>query len=83
MIAQGISIGEYMDRIDRLLNKAKPKPTICEILAKDNPYLGKTEADLLNYLSRDNYRAPDMHTTAWSKFMYALMYARSAGALQE
>lgn len=72
-----------MDRIDRLLNKAKPKLTICEQLATDNPYIGKTDAELLDYLSGDNYRAPEMRTTAWNKFIYALIHSRTTGRLKE
>ena len=64
-----------MDRITKLLNKAKPKRTLSEWLEKDNPYLGKTDAALLEYLDGNNYRAPEMHTVAWEKFMYALIHA--------
>ncbi len=83
MIAQDISIGEYMDKIDRLIEKATSKTRLFDRLETDNPYLGKTDAELLDYLSGENYRAPDMRTTAWSKFIYALMHARSTGGLKE
>lgn len=72
-----------MDKIDRLMRKIKPGPTICERLEKDNPYLGKTDAELLGYLSGDNYRAPDMHTTAWDKFIHALMHAPHEDTIHE
>ena len=71
MIAQGISIGEDMNKIDRLIEKAMGRTR----LEDDDPYLGKTDAELLDYLSGENYRAPAMHTLEWSKFMYALIHA--------
>lgn len=83
MIAQGISIGEDMSKIDRLIEKAMGRTRLFDKLVDDNPYLGKTDAELLDYLSGENDRDPDMHTTAWSKFIYALMHARSTGGLKE
>lgn len=72
-----------MDRVDRLLMKAKPKKKPWKLLEEDNPYLGKTADELLDYLSGDNYRAPEMRTREWNKFMYALVYAESVGGLTE
>ncbi len=72
-----------MDKIDRLMRKVKPKPTICERLEKDNPYLGKTDAEILDYLSGDNYHAPDMRTREWDKFMYALIHATHEDTMKE
>ncbi len=74
---------KYMDRIDRLLLKAAPKDTPWQRLQKDNPYLGKTSLELLEYLDGDNYRAPDMGTQEWGKFMYALVHSESVGGLTE
>lgn len=68
-----------MDKIDRLLLKAKPKRTVQDILSENNPYMGKPFHSLLDYLSGDNYRAPEMHTREWEKFMYALMSAPHTG----
>ena len=39
-----------MNRVDRLLKQAKPESTITERLKKDNPFLGKTDAELLDYM---------------------------------
>lgn len=63
-----------MNRIDRLIVKAKPKTTICEKLAKDNAFLGKTDAELLDYMG-PVYRAPQKGTWEFSQFMYALCHA--------
>lgn len=66
-----------MDRIDRLLEKARPKPSLLDKLGMDNPYMGKTSDELLDYLSGDNYRAPEMRTSEWNKYIYAVVHARS------
>lgn len=68
-----------MDKIDRLLLRAKPKQTVLDTLSKDNPYIGKPFHALLDCLSGDNYRAPDMHTKEWDKYMFALMSAPHTG----
>ncbi|MEE0203510.1 MAG: hypothetical protein U0I51_23595 [Muricomes sp.] len=72
-----------MDRIDRLIVRATPKPSILDRLSIYNLYLGKSCNELLDYLSGDNYRAPDMKTPEWDKFMYALVHAASDGGLTE
>ena len=72
-----------MDRIDRLILKAKPKPSLNDKLEKDNPYIGMNSNDLLDYMSGDNYRAPEMGTIEWTKFIYALMHSPSVGGLDE
>lgn len=72
-----------MDRIDRLIAKAVPKPSKIDRLRVDNPLMGKSSDELLDYLSGDNYRAPDMKTPEWDKFMYALVHAASDGGLTE
>ena len=58
-----------------MLNKVKPKPTLHDRMKENNPYFGKTSSELLDYLSGDNYRAPEKGTPSWRKFMYALMHA--------
>lgn len=72
-----------MDRLDRLLIKATPKTEPWMRLQQSNPYIGKTCDELLNYLSGDNYRAPEMNTLEWGKFMYALIHSESVGGLLE
>lgn len=72
-----------MDRIDRLLLKAIPRPTPVQRLQKDNPYIGKSRDELLDYLSGDNYRAPEMHTPEWDRFIYAVVHAGNIGGLRE
>lgn len=64
-----------MSKIDRLIQRAVDKKGTCDRLEKDNLYLGKTDAELLEFLDGRNYRAPAMHTLEWSKFMYALIHA--------
>lgn len=65
-----------MNRIDRLLRKAKPALTVGDRLSKDNPYTGENFEELLDYLDGENYRAPDMGTWAWEQFMWAMMNAQ-------
>ncbi len=72
-----------MDKIDRLIVKATSKTRLFDRLEKDNVYLGKTDEELLDCLRGENYRAPEMYTSAWDKFMYALMHARPTGGLKE
>ena len=72
-----------MAQSDRLIKKAKPKPTIQDKLKENNPYLGKSDEELLDYLSGDNYRAPEKNTRAWEKFMFALISAPHKGGLEE
>ena len=76
-------MGEYMDKIDRLIVKAMSKTRLFDGLEKDNVYLGQTDEELLDYLSGENYRAPEMRTLAWDKFMYALIHSRTTGGLKE
>ena len=72
-----------MDKIDRLMRKVKPKQSIQGKLQKDNPYLGKSGTELLDYLSGDNYRAPEKESKEWAKFMYALCHASGEGGLSD
>lgn len=66
-----------MKNIDNLIKKAKEQLNPKGILSlnKDNEYLGKSKAELLDYMSGDNYKAPSMHTLEWNKFMWALINA--------
>lgn len=68
-----------MNKIDRLIMKARPKPSLSDRLKIDNPYMGKTFEELILYLSADNYIAPEMQTFQWSQFVFALMSAPSDG----
>lgn len=72
-----------MDRLDRLLLKARPKPTLLDELEENNPYMGKSSDELLDYMDGNNYRAPDMKTPEWGKFMHALVHAVCVGGLIE
>ena len=62
-------------KIDVLIKRAKEHldPKGIAVLKEDNEYLGKSKAELLDYMSVDNYRAPAMHTHEWNKFMWALI----------
>ena len=72
-----------MDKIDRLIMRALPKVKIVERLKEDNPYMGKTCAELLELLSGDNYQAPEMKTPEWEQFMYAIVHTSGEGGLTE
>lgn len=72
-----------MDRIDKLLLRAVPKPTPLQRLQYDNPYMGRGCNELLDYLSGDNYQAPEMETPEWNKFIYAVVHAVSVGGLTD
>lgn len=63
-----------MDRIDRLLMRAKPRIQPWQRLKQDNPYSKLYHDELLEYLDGENYRAPEMGTTEWNKFIYALVF---------
>lgn len=68
-----------MDRLDKLILKAKPKLTPVQRLAVDNPYLGKTFDEMLDMMSPGNAegcQAPEMRTPDWAKFMYALVNSK-------
>lgn len=67
-----------MDRIDRLLIKALPKPTKIDKLKADNPYYGKSLDELLDCMSPRPFfgiRAPENGTPEHDKFVFALMEA--------
>lgn len=66
-----------MTKVDSLIQKAerKLKPEIYEKLLIDNPFVGKAFSELLDYMSGDNYKAPEMHTPEWGKYIAALMNA--------
>lgn len=68
-----------MNRLDRLMIKAKPKPTLQHRLAEDNPYLSMSFEELTDYMSGENYRAPAMGTWEWEQFIWAMMQAYSDG----
>lgn len=66
-----------MNRIDRLLKKAKPKPSLVDRLKQNNPYMGKSCDELLDYMSEKNYRAPEKGTKEWNQFIFALTQSYS------
>ena len=75
-----------MDRIDRLIIKAKPKPNILDKLKQDNPYLGKSCDELLDMMCPETpggYTAPDKSSREWLKFTYALLHSQSNNGLKE
>jgi|GEM_PF-1814956 len=73
-----------MEKIERLLLKAKtktePKLTTTQKALQNNPYVGISFEELLDYMSGDNYRAPPMHTWEWTQYMCALMESQMTGA---
>jgi len=67
-----------MDRVSRLIKKAKPKCTIHDILQKDNPYLGLNYCELKAYRRPDSGKSlPEVGTLEHTKYMYALLQARA------
>lgn len=70
-----------MKQIERLIQRAaQKKETLSNNLDFDNPYMGMSSEALLDYLDGDNYKAPEMGTLEWSKYMLALMAASSDGS---
>lgn len=66
-----------MDRVSRLIQKAKPKQTVHDILQKDNPYLGLNYCELKAYRSLNSGKVlPEVGTLEHTKYMYALIQAR-------
>ena len=68
-----------MDKLDRLILKARPRLTPMQQLAVDNPYFGKSSEELLDMMcpvSPGGYQAPEMRTPEWAKFMYALVNSK-------
>ena len=85
-IAWGVSIGENMDKIDRLIMKAQPRWEPWQRLEQGNPYMEKTCEDLLNMMCPDTpggYSAPPMRTREWERFIYALLHSSSTGGPEE
>lgn len=67
-----------MDRVDRLLNKAKPRDTIHSILERNNPYLQMTYEELKEYMRYGSGKEhPKTGTIEHTKYMYALLQARA------
>ena len=66
-----------MDRVSRLIQKAKPKQTIHDVLQKDNPYLGLSYRELEEYRNPNSGKVlPIVGTMEHTKYMYALLQAR-------
>lgn len=72
-----------MDKIDRLIMKALPRYNIMKKMEDDNPYFGRSCAELLELLSGENYQAPEMKIQEWDKFMYAIVHSSGEGGLTE
>lgn len=70
---------EGMNKVDSLIKKVVPKKSLQDELSVNNPYIGKSCDELLDYMSGDNYRAPPMRTWEWTQFMFAMMHASGAG----
>lgn len=71
-----------MDRVDRLIMRASPKIKEWQRFGADNPYIGKNLDELFDMMSPespDGYQAPEIRTTEWNKFIYALIHAASSG----
>lgn len=67
-----------MDRIDRLIIKAKPKQTIIDKLRKNNPFIGKSFDELMKYMEIDTgLEVPESGTFEHGKFNFAVMEAFS------
>lgn len=67
-----------MSRIDKLISKAKPKPTLADKLKENNPFLGKSFDELLDCMSihsKAELKAPNNGTWEKTKFQYALLDA--------
>ena len=65
-----------MNRIDRLIDKARPDMTVQDRLERDNPFMGKSFRELLDM--ENNGTAPPndaAHELSRGKFMYALIDA--------
>lgn len=85
-IAWGVSIGEDVDKIDRLIMKAQPRREPWKRLEQDNPYMEKTCDELLNMMCPDKpegYNASPERTREWEQFIYALIHSASTGGLEE
>lgn len=66
-----------MDRVDRLIDKAKPKRTIHNILQSNNPYLSMTYQEIRDYMRpQSGKELPAPGTLEHDKYMYALIQAR-------
>ena len=67
-----------MNRIDRLIARAKPKPTIFDRLKENNPFLGKSFNELLDCMCPHiptELEVPKNGTPEKDKFNYALLEA--------
>lgn len=75
-----------MDRLDRLIRKARPPVDPWQRLEMNNPYMEKNSMQLLDMLCPETpggYQAPEMRTLEWAKFMHALIHSVNAGGLTE
>lgn len=66
-----------MDRVSRLIQKAKPKQILHDVLQKDNPYCDLNYEELKVYRHTDSGKVlPEVGTLKHTKYMYALLQAR-------
>lgn len=67
-----------MDRVSRLIQKAKPKRTVHDILQKDNQYLSLSYEKLKAYRRPDSGKIlPEVGTLEHTKYIYAVLQARA------
>lgn len=67
-----------MDRVSRLIQKAKPKRTVYDILQEDNPYLGLSYCELKTHRRLDSGKTlPEVGTLEHTKYIYAVLQARA------
>ena len=64
-----------MDRIDRLIEKARPKLTKVERLFMDNPYMGMNFRDMLDIMGKAGTVAEKIGTWEHDQFNAALLDA--------
>lgn len=71
-----------MDKLNKLIDQAKKQldPQGVRGLQINNPYIGQSFENLLDYLSGENYRAPDKPSHEWDQYMWALMSAPHDGS---
>jgi len=68
--------------VDRLIQQAKEQkdPKGLKALDVNNPYIGKSFEELLDYLDGNDYRAPEKPSFEWDQFMWALIGAPKDGS---
>ena len=62
-----------MDRIDRLMRKVRPKDD--DYLKKNNPFLGRTDRELLELVGEGSEHNPTAEERTRDQWSYALTHA--------